>query len=369
MYLIERNNTWFQNIKKLQELIINSDHVIIIPHANADPDALASSCTIAYLIHRLKKGINVIVAIPEGVGSECKKILEICSKNNIKMVTVKKTVIDVIKEGALCLFIDVASIEQVKILKNYINRCNKIVVIDHHTTHDYTPIPNENILQFIRLDLSSTSEIVFDIARCFNISVPKEFLEILISGILWDTKQFTHATPLTFRYVSDILELGADYHNARHLITVAKPPHAKLAKIKCILRHRAFKIILNNNEVYVGISKVGAYESDCASALISTGYDIAFVASEEESLNAIRIIYRAREDLEMLQNIDIYNDVLKRLAQKYGGGGGGHKAAGGAVINLSDTEIALKELVEVLSSLAKGKIVELEEKKVLERWY
>jgi nanoRNase/pAp phosphatase (c-di-AMP/oligoRNAs hydrolase) len=366
MCLKELDSTWLQNLEKLRKLILSSNNIIIIPHANADPDALASSCIIAYLIQKLKEGLEVNVIVPEGIGLECRKILEICSKNNVNITVIKRVVSNIFKENSLCILIDVASIEQIKSLKNYINQCNKIVVIDHHAFHEYTSVSAESMLLLIRFDVSSTSEIVFDIVKRFSISIPKEFLEILITGILWDTGHFARGTSSAFRCVSEILELGADYQNAKRLITLSRPPHAKIAKIKCILRHRGFKVTLNDHDIYIGFSEVGAYESECASAMISVGYDIAFVVSEEESLHATRVIYRTREDPEIFRGIDIYNDILKQLIQKYGGGGGGHKSAGGAIINVSDMNIVLAELLKILSNLVKGKIVELEEEKVLE---
>lgn len=355
-------------MEKLRNLITNSKYTIIIPHANADPDALAASCAIAYMVYELNKAINVSIAVPEGVGLECKKILELCTKNNINIIVVKKLVGDLLKDHPLCFLVDVASIEQTKILKNYLDVCSNIVIIDHHESHNYEPITKylNHTLQFIRSEATSASEIVFEILKYYNVKLPKDILEALMAGIIWDTKHFSRATPNTFRHASEILELGADYQQSRQLVSMPRPPYAKLAKIKCILRHKGFKVTLNAHDVYIAVSEIGAYESECASSLVNIGYDIAFVASEEETINAIRIIYRVREDIELLQSIDVYNDILKPIIQKYGGGGGGHRSAGGAIVNVTDVDTILKELIKILSNIAKGKIVELVEQRVFE---
>ncbi|MEM4513711.1 MAG: DHH family phosphoesterase [Ignisphaera sp.] len=352
----------------MRNLITNNKHAIIIPHANADPDALAASCALAYIVHELNKVVNVSVAVPEGIGLECRKILEICTKNNINITIVKKLMGDLLKDRPLCFLVDVASIEQTKMLKNHLNACSSIVIVDHHESRNYEAIEKycNHILQLIYTKASSTSEITFKISKYFDIKLPKDILEALMAGILWDTKHFSRATSMTFRYASEILDLGADYQQSQQLVSAPRPPYVKSARIKCILRHKGFRVTLNMREVYVAISEIGAYESECASSLVSIGYDMAFVASEEETLNAIRIIYRAREDTALLQSIDIYNDVLKPIIQKHGGGGGGHRAAGGAIINATDTNIVLKELIEILSNIAKGKIVELAEQRIFE---
>lgn len=346
---------------------MSSKRIVIIPHANADPDALSSSCVLAYIINALNKDVDVKIVAPEGIGTECKKIIDICTANNIKITVIKKKVDDIFEENISCFLVDVASIEQVKMLKNYLVFCNNIVTIDHHEFHDYR-FESDNLNQILQIscpEALSTSEIVFEISKYLGIILPRELLEVLLAGVLWDTKRFLRSSATTFKYSSEILELGADYQRSQQLILVAKPYYAKIAKIKCLLRHRGFKITLDSGDVYIALSEVGAYESECASTLINIGYDIAFIASEEEELNATRIIYRVRDDDRLLQSIDIYNNVLKNVIQKYGGSGGGHKLAGGAIVNIMNINLVLKEIVGILNVLSKGRIVELIEQKVL----
>lgn len=352
------------------KLLTNSRYVVIIPHANADPDALSSSCALAYIVNILNKSSEVDIVVPEGVGLECRRLLDICKSINIKIVIAKKNVDieDIFNERPLCLLVDTASAEQTKILKNYLALCNGIIVIDHHESRELESISSvaENVLLLICPKALSTSEVVFELSKHLGVIPSKEVLEMIIAGILWDTKRFLRANTSTFERVAEILKLGADYQRSQQLISVSKPPHTKVAKIKCILRHKGYKITLNTDEIYIALSEVGAYESDCASLLIVAGYDIAFVVSEEDLINAVRIIYRAREDLELLQKVDLYNNVVKQLIQRFGGGGGGHKSAGGAIVNAVRTDAVLKELIRVLSDVAKGRIVELAEARVLE---
>jgi len=319
-------------------------------------------------MHSLNNHADVNIAIPEGMGLECRKIAELCSKYKARITVIKKDVGDLFREKPLCILVDVASLEQVKVVKNHLESCNSIAVIDHHESHSYETIFEKSgyFLQIVNPRLSSSSEIVFEISKYLGIRLPKDILEMIMAGIIWDTKRFLRSTSSTFRNASELLEQGADYQVSQNLVTISKPPYVRLAKIKCILRHRGYRITLGSHDIYIAMSEVGAYESECASMLISTGYDIAFVATEEEALNSTRIIYRVREDPALLQRMDIYNHVLKQLIMKYGGGGGGHKTAGGAVINSPNTELVLRDLIKILGDLAEGKIVELAEQKVLE---
>lgn len=350
--------------------MINNRYISIIPHANADPDALSSSCSLAYMINILNNNALLNILAPEGIGSECNKILNICLANKINIAIAKRSSINLIHEGSLCILVDVASIEQLKIFKSYLNLCNYIVIIDHHEMHSHDLILDnhkaELILKVICPEALSTAEIIFEISKCLGISLSVELLETLIAGILWDTKRFLRASAPTFKLLSEIIELGANYDRARELISVSKPYHSRIAKIKCLLRHRGFKASFPFNDIYIALSEIGAYESECASALVGIGYDIVFVASEEDVFNAVRIVYRAREDLNILQQINIYNDILKRIIQKYGGGGGGHKSAGGAIINTSNIDLVLREIIEILATMPNINLTELVEHKIFE---
>jgi len=351
-------------------MITNSINVAIVPHANADPDALAAACVLAYVIRYINNSTVVRILIPEGIGMESKKMAEICGNYDVPILLIKKRVDvsdEVLHKNSLCFLVDVASIEQIKILAEYFNKCNYIIIIDHHDFHDYrfNLAEDQHMLTFIDPKASSASEIVFRILSFFNLSLPKDLLEMILAGIIWDTKRFLRASAETFECVAKLLESGADYQKAQQLIILSKPYYTKMAKIKCVLRHRGYKISLGSTDLYIAISEVGAYESDCATALINIGYDIAIVASEEEEIKATRIVYRVRDDNTILQIIDVYNDILKKVIQKLGGGGGGHKAAGAAIISVPKASIIFKEVIEILNELARNKFVELVESKVL----
>lgn len=370
MYSQEQKCICQEDLEKLTRVLITSRHIVIVPHANADPDALSSSCALAYIVGTLNKNAEVSIIAPEGIGLECRRLLDLCHSVNTKIVIAKKSVDveDIFNKKPVCFLVDIASAEQTKILKNYLTLCSSIIIMDHHEAHEYTLLLRavENNVLIVCSEASSTSEIVFELSKQLGITPPKEILEMLIAGMLWDTKRFLRATSSTFEHAAEILKLGADYQRSQQLILAPRPPHTKIAKIKCVLRHKGYKVTLDDDEVYIALSEVGAYESECATSLIGIGYDIAFVASEEESINAIRVVYRVRENLELLQKIDVYNDIIRQLIQRFGGGGGGHKAAGGAIINASSTDVVLKEIIKTLISIAKGKIVELAESRVLE---
>jgi hypothetical protein len=161
-----------------------------------------------------------------------------------------------------------------------------------------------------------------------------------------------------------MIDLGADYQTALRIIAVEKLPSNRIAKIKCILRHRGFKVRIKGKDVYIAVSNVGAFESDCASSLVALGYDMAFVLTEDEKLKAIRLVYRSREDVVMQLGIDIFTEFIKKLVDEFGGGGGGHRAAGGAVLRVHDLKGVTAQLIKAMHSISETGIVEFAEERI-----
>ncbi len=352
----------------MKKIVEKAKKVAIVTHVNADPDALSSACALHELVHSLNKEASIEVLVPEGIGSECKYIYVTCQKMNIKMDVIKKY--HQIEDRApcdVCIVLDTASLEQLRLLKNYVLKCDTIIIIDHHQFQDIGPLIKDRQVIYIGdgQSYSSTAEIVFEMLMKYNLSLNniREIAEILLAGVLWDTKRFQRITRNTFHVVASMIDYGANYEEALKLIATERPSSNRIARIKCIFRHRGFKVRIKNSDIFIAISNVGAYESDCASTLITIGYDISFVITEDESLKAIRIVYRGREDVINSLNIDIYNEFVKKLIEVFGGGGGGHKAAGGAILRTYNIKQVVDQIIKILNSISEIGILEFVENK------
>lgn len=352
----------------MKKMIENAKRVAIVTHVNADPDALSSACALHRLVNSINRDAFVEILVPEGIGLECKRIYEFCQRMDIPINVIKKYHQLEGKEPCdTCIIVDTASWEQLRTVKDYVIRCNNIIVVDHHQYRDIqAPDKNKRILFFgDEQHYSSTAEIVFEIIvnhdqRLDNLN---ELATILLAGVLWDTKRFQRIARNTFHAVAKMMDLGADYEEAMKLTAVEKPSSNRIARIKCILRHRGFKIRIRDSELFVAISNVGAYESDCASSLVSIGYDISFVVTEDEDLKAIRVVYRGKDEVVNALDIDIYNNILKKLVEVYGGGGGGHKVAGGAILRTFNVKHVIESLIKILNSISEIGVLEFVEER------
>ncbi|MEM5822913.1 MAG: DHH family phosphoesterase [Ignisphaera sp.] len=352
--------------EKIRMAILRSENIAILTHSNADPDALASACVLAYLISRMNSTSNIRVVVSDGIGSECKDMVKLCIGKGVKIETIKRATQLKIDKEDLCLLVDVASTEQLRYAKPILTACKTVVILDHHDVHDYNKnlLDGKDVIYILDPDASSTAEMVYKLINELNIAIEVDFLRILLAGIIWDTKRFLRVAPNTFKYVNEMMEKGVQYVEALKMIEGTKPTYSRIARIRCLLRHRGFKAIINNREVYIAVSEVGAYESDCATALITMGYDIAFILNTDESLKTLRLIYRVRENLMEELQIDIYRDVLKKLVDAFGGGGGGHKGAGGVVLRTISMEAVVSEIIKILNAISNNNLTEFVEEKV-----
>ena len=82
----------------------------------------------------------------------------------------------------------------------------KLVVIDHHAVQNLTPG-----LHLVDSKASSTSEIIWRLAREWNVLITKEVATCLLTGISFDTGSFQHdnTSTLTLQAASNLMEAGA----------------------------------------------------------------------------------------------------------------------------------------------------------------
>jgi nanoRNase/pAp phosphatase (c-di-AMP/oligoRNAs hydrolase) len=351
-----------------------AQRIIITTHVNADPDAISSACVMTEVAKSLNRHAKTRILLPEGVSQESKGIYEICKELGTHITVVKKySDLEELEQklNDLCIVVDVASSEQLRLIRDYIKQsCEHILILDHHQYQDLKELYTGSRAVYIgnETHYSSTSEIVFLILeKALNRISPensKKLVTILLAGVLSDTKRFQRIAANTFHIVAKMIDLGADYQTALRIIAVEKLPSNRIAKIKCILRHRGFRIRIKGKDIYIAVSNVGAFESDCASSLVALGYDIAFVLTEDEKLRAIRLVYRSREDVVMQLGIDIFTEFIKKLVDEFGGGGGGHRAAGGAILRAHDLKGVTAQLIKAMHSISETGIMEFAEERI-----
>lgn len=313
----------------LEELISETEQVMIMGHTNPDIDALGS----ALGVYRLAKSLGkeaYIVATTEGMA--LREVIEsLDEEEEYKEVIINKEVAEnMITPQTLLVVVDTHKTSYVED-PTLLEKTSKIAIIDHHRRS--TDFIKESILTFHESYASSASELVTELLQYAECQPKLTIIEAeaLYAGIMMDTKSFTFKTGVrTFEAAAYLRKYGVD------IIRVKKWFQNDLVTYKKIMD------IIRNTEVIKDTIGISTYESDdkdtgviCAKSadeLLSIGNIVASFVIGKMGDN-VSISGRSIGDI----NVQI---ILEKM------GGGGHSTVAGAQIEGKTIEEVKKELLE-----------------------
>ena len=193
----------------LENLIQESQKVMIMGHTNPDMDAIGSCMG----IYRLAKtiGKDAYIICDKNVAS-----LEAFSKSIEKdseyedIIINKEVAIENIDEDTLLVVVDTNKINYVE-APELLEKTEKIVVIDHHIRS--TNYVENATLTFQEVYASSAAELVTELLQYVEhkVTLKKIEAESLYAGIMMDTKNFTFKTGVrTFEAAAYLRRCGVD---------------------------------------------------------------------------------------------------------------------------------------------------------------
>ena len=193
----------------LEELIQESENVVIMGHTNSDIDALGSALGIYRLAKTLGKTANV-VSSSIGVGLE--NFVEYATRNEEyqKAIIGKEEAIDITNSNTLLVVVDTHK-KSYSDVPELVDMAGKIVIIDHHRmSTDYI---ENSVLTFQEVYASSAAELVTELLVYSNQNIKLTNVEAegLYAGIMMDTKNFTFKTGVrTFEAAAYLRKCGVD---------------------------------------------------------------------------------------------------------------------------------------------------------------
>ena len=314
--------------RALEQIIEESENVIIMGHTNPDIDCIGSSLGVYRLVKALGKEAN-IVNTTSGLSID-NFIQAIKDEEGYEDIFVNKTeALSKITENTLLIVVDTNKNNYVEV-PELLEETNRIVVIDHHRK---SPDFIENtMLTFHEVYASSAAELVTEILQYAETQIELTSIEAegLYGGIMTDTKNFTFKTGVrTFEAAAFLRKKGVD-----------------ILKVK-----KWFQSDLKNYNQIADIVK---------SAEI-TNETIAISIYEKEDKNANLICAKAADELLTISDITasfvlgktgdkIYvsgrsiGDInVQLILEKLGGGG--HITVAGAQLEGMTMEEAKNELI------------------------
>lgn len=219
-------------------------------------------------------------------------------------------------------------------LEKYQGRLTKkpIAIIDHHPNRESLPFPTHEVIDKTS---TSTCEVIITIAEQLNWAINRDAANLLVPGILADTRNLSIATvgAGTFRTMAKLIELGADVYKIHEDYRASDRLTIELLQLKGRLLSR-IELYAEGKIALVAVTpeelKQYAELHDPADLIIyelqnALGVEVAVVMRHYGGeANKIKISTRATMPVAAKACMDF--------------GGGGHDRAAGCQIN--DTPLA-----------------------------
>ncbi|TFF91820.1 hypothetical protein EU545_02890 [Candidatus Thorarchaeota archaeon] len=318
---------------KLKSLLEKSKNILILGHQNADPDAVSSMYALSRIYHHLN---------PDGSSTLACDDMSKVSVQVLRHFSIEVDIIETPHDGFdLVVLLDTNSRLQLgEGIAPLVKDPSRTVIIDHHEPNPET----EEISEFVLLDSekSSTCEMMVDIFQDLGISIDQDTANLLLAGMIFDTRRFFYADRATLEAASTLIESGAHYSECVKSLISRLDRSERIARLKA-----AGRLKIHNIDRWVVVtSKVGAYEASACRALIDVGADVAIVGGRP-SKDVVRLSSRSTREFSIETGVSLGTDVMEPIGETIGGSGGGHMNAAGANGNRNRGK-ALKQAVELI---------------------
>ena len=313
----------------LEELIKETDQVMIMGHNNPDIDAIGSALGISRLAKSLDKKVH-IVASTEGLA--LKELAQSLSEDEEYegLIINKEIAENEITPETLLVVVDTNKISHVE-MPELLDKTSRIAIIDHHRRS--TDFIKDSILTFHEVYASSAAELVTEVLQ-YTEEQPKLTTleaEALYAGIMMDTKNFTFKTGVrTFEAAAYLRRYGID------IIKVKKWFQSDLETYKKITN------IIDKTEVIRDTIGISTYEREDKDA----GVVCAKAADELLTIGNITTSFVLGNvgDMISISGRSIGEINVQLILEKMGGGG--HSTVAGVQISGKTIEEVKQELLQ-----------------------
>ena len=320
----------------LEQLIKETDQIMIMGHKNPDIDAIGSALGIYRLAKSLDKEVNIIASTE---GMALKELAQSISEDEqYEGVIINKEIAEnKITPETLLIVVDTHKINHVED-PELLEKTGKIAIIDHHRrSPDYI---KDSILNFNEVYASSAAELVTEILQYTETQPKLSTLEAeaLYAGIMMDTKNFTFKTGVrTFEAAAYLRRYSID------IIKVKKWFQSDLETYKKIIK------IIEKSEVIKDTIGISTYESDDKDA----GIICAKAADELLTIGNITtsfVLGTVGENIN-ISGRSVGEINVQLILEKMGGGG--HSTLAGAQVEGKSIEEVKQDLIREIEEYFK----------------
>ena len=177
---------------QLTALIARADNVIIMGHRYGDFDSFGASVGVARLCMLCGVKTNIAIDMRDKNLEPCIRMMQTTDIYS-QMFVDSAEGLDLVGPDTLVVLVDHNAIERAQ-FADIAKKVRNVAVIDHHRKID--KMPESVRLSYIEPSASSACELVTEMLEnaISSQSLLKEVADMLLAGILLDTKQFTRST-------------------------------------------------------------------------------------------------------------------------------------------------------------------------------
>jgi len=312
----------YKKLKQVIESLPNNETILLAGHQNTDYDSICSTLALTRFLNK--------------IGKKALMLLEEKDLNKLNWFDNYDFIINEynLKDKYNFILLDSNRKSRLGIFEKYFDESNIKINIDHHESN-----MKESDYIFVDENISSTSEIIFNLINLFENGLDKNIATLLYSGIASDTNCFyKRVTPDTMMALSILLKYNIDSSNIvkNTCKSISMDESKVLYDMLGNIEYDRFHYIImdRNNDLYKNIDYNVIFKK-----LSSIIYDI-------DEINVIGLFLKELDgSISGLFRSNCEIDVDK-LAIKLGGGG--HKKASGFENNMDINEILIicKEYIE-----------------------
>ena len=177
---------------QLTALIARSDNVLIMGHRYGDFDSFGACVGIAKLSQMCGTKTNIAVDMRDKNLEPCIRLMQ--SEPSYSQVFVDNAEgLDLVSTDTLLILVDASTLKRAQ-FENIASRVSSVAIIDHHRKMD--KVEDKVKIAYIEPSASSACELVTEMLQnaATSQTLLKAEADLLLAGILLDTKQFTRNT-------------------------------------------------------------------------------------------------------------------------------------------------------------------------------
>jgi len=289
--------------RQIEDFLRNGDNFLVTAHYSPDGDAVASILGMAEILKTMGK--RPVGAVEGGLPEKYDFL-------QTSITVMNPSVGEAGVKFERVIILDAGSFQRIGKVKDYLGEKFRIVNIDHHLSND-----SFGEINYIEAKSSSTSEILYRLAKFMGIEFSRELANYLYMGIMTDTGRFrfSNSSAEALTAAGELVKLGADVSWLAEGVYFDLPRSYVEALGKCIVSMEYFA----EGQIAV-MEYLEKQEIEDAEGMI----DIAVGTRGVKAAAFIRAMEDGRFKVSLRSRCEA--DV-REIAEKYGGGG--HRKAAG----------------------------------------